>query len=124
MRNEKLKVVVEGGLMVALALVLSFIKIFSAPQGGSVTLGSMIPDNPFCPAPQSRPRCTGRNGPRVCSAHYRTLRSSPSTTCTRLYSSLWLTGDLQAFFKIGLHWVRLFGNRKICKPLHCWCNMV
>ncbi len=43
MRNEKLKVVVEGGLMVALALVLSFIKIFSAPQGGSVTLGSMIP---------------------------------------------------------------------------------
>lgn len=37
------KVLVEGGLMVALAFVLGEIKLFHAPQGGSVTLGLMIP---------------------------------------------------------------------------------
>jgi len=35
--------VVEAGIMLALAQVLSYIKIFTAPQGGSVTAGSMIP---------------------------------------------------------------------------------
>lgn len=34
---------VEAGLMLALAIVLSRVKIFQAPQGGSVTAGSMIP---------------------------------------------------------------------------------
>lgn len=37
------KVLVEGGLMVALAFVLGEIKLFQMPQGGSVTLGIMIP---------------------------------------------------------------------------------
>ncbi|HHY12883.1 MAG TPA: energy-coupled thiamine transporter ThiT [Firmicutes bacterium] len=43
MRNKKLAMIVEGALMVALAFVLSFAKIYQAPYGGSVTLGSMIP---------------------------------------------------------------------------------
>jgi thiamine transporter len=43
MRDEKLRVIVEGALMVALAFVLSFVKVFTAPYGGSITLGSMIP---------------------------------------------------------------------------------
>ncbi len=43
MRNEKLVVLVEGALMVAVAFVLSFVKIYDLPQGGSVTLGSMVP---------------------------------------------------------------------------------
>jgi len=42
-RNKKLAVFVEGALMVALAFVLSFAKIYQAPYGGAVTLGSMIP---------------------------------------------------------------------------------
>lgn len=33
----------EGAIMVALGLTLSFVKIFQAPYGGSVTMGSMIP---------------------------------------------------------------------------------
>lgn len=43
MRNKKLAMLVEGALMVALAFVLSFAKVYQAPYGGSVTLGSMIP---------------------------------------------------------------------------------
>jgi thiamine transporter len=43
MRNEKLRVLVEGALMVALAFALSFVKVYHLPQGGSVTLGSMVP---------------------------------------------------------------------------------
>ncbi len=35
--------VVEAGIMIALAYLLSRIKIYEAPQGGSVTAGSMIP---------------------------------------------------------------------------------
>ena len=34
---------VEAGIMIALSVVLSEIKIYQAPQGGSVTAGSMIP---------------------------------------------------------------------------------
>lgn len=34
---------VEGAVMVALATVLSFIKVFNLPQGGSITLLSMLP---------------------------------------------------------------------------------
>lgn len=37
------QVLVEGGIMVALAFVLGEIKLFHLPQGGSVTLGLMIP---------------------------------------------------------------------------------
>lgn len=33
----------EGGVMIALSILLSYIKIYQAPQGGSVTAGSMIP---------------------------------------------------------------------------------
>ncbi|HHW26454.1 MAG TPA: energy-coupled thiamine transporter ThiT [Firmicutes bacterium] len=43
MRDEKLRILVEGALMVAVAFALSFVKVFHLPQGGSVTLGSMIP---------------------------------------------------------------------------------
>lgn len=34
---------VEAGVMIALAFILSKIKIYQAPQGGSITAGSMIP---------------------------------------------------------------------------------
>ncbi|MFR7835909.1 MAG: energy-coupled thiamine transporter ThiT [Ezakiella sp.] len=37
------QILVEGGIMVALAFVLGEIKLFKLPQGGSVTLGLMIP---------------------------------------------------------------------------------
>ncbi|MCI6609741.1 MAG: energy-coupled thiamine transporter ThiT [Ezakiella sp.] len=37
------KTIVEGGLLVALSFVLGQIKLFHMPQGGSVTLGLMIP---------------------------------------------------------------------------------
>lgn len=43
MRQHKVEVLVEGAVMVALGLTLSFVKIYQAPYGGSVTLGSMIP---------------------------------------------------------------------------------
>ena len=37
------KVIAEVSIIVALSLVLNFIKIFQMPQGGSITLGSMVP---------------------------------------------------------------------------------
>lgn len=43
MRSKRVTVMVEGALMVALAFGLHFIKVFQLPQGGSVTLGSMVP---------------------------------------------------------------------------------
>lgn len=43
MKKFSTKMLVEAGVMVALAQVLSYIKIFEAPFGGSVTAGSMIP---------------------------------------------------------------------------------
>ncbi len=43
MRDKRLAVTVEGALMVALAFILGWTKIFQAPYGGTVTLGSMIP---------------------------------------------------------------------------------
>lgn len=43
MRNEKTKIMVEGAAMVALATVLSFIRVFKLPWGGSITLLSMLP---------------------------------------------------------------------------------
>ena len=41
--NNKTKILVEGAVMVALATVLSFIRVFRLPWGGSVTLLSMLP---------------------------------------------------------------------------------
>lgn len=37
------RMLAEGGVMIALSILLSYIKIYQAPQGGSVTAGSMIP---------------------------------------------------------------------------------
>lgn len=43
--NKKwnVRMLAEGGVMIALAKLLSFIPIYQAPNGGSVTAGSMIP---------------------------------------------------------------------------------
>ncbi|MBB6216752.1 thiamine transporter [Anaerosolibacter carboniphilus] len=43
MRNFSTKMLVEAGIMIALAQILSYVKIFEAPYGGSVTAGSMVP---------------------------------------------------------------------------------
>ena len=43
MRNSKVLILVEGALMIALATVLSFIRVFKLPWGGSITLLSMLP---------------------------------------------------------------------------------
>lgn len=43
MRNERLVMIVEAGIMIALAFILDNIKLFSMPYGGTVTAGSMIP---------------------------------------------------------------------------------
>jgi len=42
-RRERTKVLVYGALCVALSFLLSYIKLFSLPQGGSITLASMLP---------------------------------------------------------------------------------
>lgn len=41
--NKNTKFVVEAGIMLALAFVLSSFTLFKMPQGGSVTLASMLP---------------------------------------------------------------------------------
>lgn len=41
--NSKTKVMVEGAVIVALATVLSYIRVFKLPWGGSITLLSMLP---------------------------------------------------------------------------------
>lgn len=43
MSSNKTRILVEGAVMVALATVLSFIRIFKLPWGGSITLLSMLP---------------------------------------------------------------------------------
>ncbi len=43
MKKNNVYVMVEGGIMVALAFVLSLVKVFNMPWGGSVTLLSMLP---------------------------------------------------------------------------------
>ena len=43
MKSTKTQILVEGAVMVALATVLSFIRMFKLPWGGSVTLLSMLP---------------------------------------------------------------------------------
>lgn len=43
MTNQKTKKLVLGAIMVALAIVLSFIRVYKLPWGGSITLLSMLP---------------------------------------------------------------------------------
>lgn len=43
MNKSKTRLLAESGLMIALASILSLIKIFALPYGGSVTLCSMLP---------------------------------------------------------------------------------
>lgn len=43
MNRQKLRTLVEGAIMIALATVLSFIKVYKLPWGGSITLLSMLP---------------------------------------------------------------------------------
>lgn len=44
MKKEwNVKMLTEGGMMIALATILSYIKVYESPNGGSVTAGSMIP---------------------------------------------------------------------------------
>ena len=43
MKNNKLRILVEGAVMVALAFGLSLLKIYRFPWGGSVTVLSMLP---------------------------------------------------------------------------------
>lgn len=43
MKNNKVRVLAEAGIMVALAFVLSMVIIYKLPWGGSVTLLSMLP---------------------------------------------------------------------------------
>jgi thiamine transporter len=42
-RKMNVKMIVEGGVMIALAMILSYIKIYELPNGGSVTAASMVP---------------------------------------------------------------------------------
>lgn len=42
-KRSKVLMLTEGGMMVALSVLLSYIIIYQAPNGGSVTAGSMIP---------------------------------------------------------------------------------
>ncbi len=43
MRKTSTRMLAEAGLMLALAQILSYVKVYEAPFGGSVTAGSMIP---------------------------------------------------------------------------------
>lgn len=43
MKKLSTRALVEAGVMIAMAQVLSYVKIFEAPYGGSVTAGSMVP---------------------------------------------------------------------------------
>lgn len=42
-RRMTTRMLVEGGVLVGLAVVLSMLKVYKMPNGGSVTLGSMVP---------------------------------------------------------------------------------
>ncbi|MDN5276707.1 MAG: thiamine transporter [Clostridiales bacterium] len=43
MKRTNTRMLVEAGVMIALAQVLSYVKVYELPQGGSVTAGSMVP---------------------------------------------------------------------------------
>ncbi len=42
-KNKKTRIMVESAVLIAASIILSFIKIYEAPLGGSVTLFSMVP---------------------------------------------------------------------------------
>ncbi len=42
-KNVNIRMLAEAGVMLALSMILSTIVVFQAPQGGSVTAGSMVP---------------------------------------------------------------------------------
>ena len=42
-KRWSIKMLAEGGMMIALSILLSQIKVYQAPNGGSVSAGSMIP---------------------------------------------------------------------------------
>ncbi|MBC8590463.1 energy-coupled thiamine transporter ThiT [Wansuia hejianensis] len=42
-KKNSIKMLTEGGMMIALSILLGRIKLYEAPMGGSVTAGSMIP---------------------------------------------------------------------------------
>jgi len=41
--NSNVRMLVEGGVLIGLAYIMDMIKLAQMPQGGSITLGSMIP---------------------------------------------------------------------------------
>lgn len=41
--KNRIRILTEGGMMIALSVLLSQIRIYQAPSGGSITAGSMIP---------------------------------------------------------------------------------
>ncbi len=43
MRNKSIQILVESGIMIALATILNMFQIYAMPNGGSVTPGSMVP---------------------------------------------------------------------------------
>ncbi len=43
MKNRRVQMLTEGGIMIALAAILSQITPFQMPQGGSISLGGMVP---------------------------------------------------------------------------------
>jgi thiamine transporter len=43
MKKMSTRTLVEGGIMIALAQVLSYVTIYTLPNGGSITAGSMVP---------------------------------------------------------------------------------
>jgi thiamine transporter len=43
MRNSKTIILVEGAIMIALATILSYVRVYKLPWGGSITLLSMLP---------------------------------------------------------------------------------
>lgn len=43
LKGLSVRVIAEAGVMIALAFVLSLIKVWQMPQGGSVTAGAMVP---------------------------------------------------------------------------------
>lgn len=42
-KRFNVRMITEGGMMIALSVILSYIKLYQLPNGGSVTAGSMIP---------------------------------------------------------------------------------
>lgn len=43
MRKSSTRMLVEAGAMIAMAQILSYLKIYELPNGGSITAGSMVP---------------------------------------------------------------------------------